>query len=273
MVESQEYSERQQREIDYHKDYARMHPSLAQKEVSLDVVQSDKRRWWNAYWHFYSLICRQNLTGKKVLVPGCGFGEDAVRLAALGGQVYAFDLSPEVLAIASQRAQNTGYGDIHFALMPAEKMDYPDHYFDVVIFRDILHHVDIARTLAEIQRVLKPGGLVCGNELYTHSKLQRIRESRLVSRIFYPAMKRFIYGNDDPYITPDEHKINENEFVLVLKTISVVEVCWFDWLIWRIVSDRFSVLCKLDRIICKAVGPFARFLAGRVLFVGRLTVE
>lgn len=56
--------------------------------------------------------------------------------------------------------------------------------------------------------MLKSGGKVIAIERYTHSLMQRIRESRLVSSLLYHRIVRFIYGTDKPYITEDEHKIN-----------------------------------------------------------------
>ena len=67
--------------------------------------------------------------------------------------------------------------NIRFDVLPAERMDYPDDSFDLVFFNDILHHVDIPATLAEARRILRPGGTLIANELYTHSVLQSVREN------------------------------------------------------------------------------------------------
>ncbi len=47
-----------------------------------------------------------------------------------------------------------------FSLMDAEDLQFDDDRFDIVIGDAILHHLDLPRGLAEVRRVLKPGGLV-----------------------------------------------------------------------------------------------------------------
>jgi SAM-dependent methyltransferase len=42
--------------------------------------------------------------------------------------------------------------------MNAEELDFPDGSFEVVCGMGILHHLNLERAAAEIQRVLKPGG-------------------------------------------------------------------------------------------------------------------
>ena len=48
----------------------------------------------------YEYLVNCGLMDKRVLVVGCGFGDDALRLAKLGAKVNAFDLSPDSLEIA-----------------------------------------------------------------------------------------------------------------------------------------------------------------------------
>lgn len=149
-------TDRQRREVAYHSEHARRHQPIKDQPVSFDVLDDQNRRWWNAYWHTYTRLLRHDLRGKKVLVPGCGFGNDAVRLARLGAHVFAFDISPEVVDVFRQRIDRFGYSNIEVSVGPCEEMDFPDSFFDLVFFLDILHHVDIPRTTAEVQRVLKP---------------------------------------------------------------------------------------------------------------------
>src|SRR5689334_18628489 len=135
-----ELTSRQERERDYHRKHAETHRDRALRPVGLDVVRSDQRRWWNGYWETYRLVRRENLHGKRVLVPGSGFGEDVIRLAALGAEVYGFDLSPELVDLAAQRAERMNFS-VTLGVMPAEATSYPSDFFDGVLFVDILHHV------------------------------------------------------------------------------------------------------------------------------------
>lgn len=104
--------ERQKRELEYHRQFAELHRDKIEKAVDLDVISPGPRRKWNAYWSSYDAIMEKDVAGKNVLVPGCGFGEDAIRLAKLGARVYASDLSPELIEISRQRASHMGIANI-----------------------------------------------------------------------------------------------------------------------------------------------------------------
>lgn len=266
---SKNLTPRQKREIDYHRSYAAKKSAERLSAVNFDVIEDPKRRPHNAFWCAYDRLLAHDLKGKRVLVPGCGFGEDAIRLARSGAEVAAFDISPEVIKIARQRCAEFGYSSVQLSVMPCEALAFPDNAFDLVFFIDILHHVDISKSIAEIARVLRPGGRIIGNELYTHSFLQkRIRESWLVDKVIYRAMKTVIYGDDKPYITADERKIEEAEFTLVEAACSEFEVDWFNFFVGRLVPDRSPLVAGIDRAAMKLAGPAGRLLAGRVVFEG-----
>jgi ubiquinone/menaquinone biosynthesis C-methylase UbiE len=261
--------ERQRREQEYHKEFSKRNYNKIAEPVLLDVIEPGQRRPWNGYWTAYDFLMTETLSGKRVLVPGCGFGEDAIRLAKLHADVYAFDLSPDLLEIARQRAAMMGITGIHFEVMPAEALTYNNNLFDLVYFNDILHHLDIPKAIAEALRVLKPGGKIIANELYTHSFLQRVRESWLVSGFLYPRMVRFIYGTDKPYITEDEHKINERELEVLTAVLqsSSLRRRFFLFFGGRILPARRGVE-KFDRAIFAIMGPAGRIFAGRVVLAG-----
>lgn len=261
---------RQARELDYHRVRAATRERLVEQPVATDVLTDTRRRPWNAYWSLYDRILSTRPDGKRVLVPGSGFGDDAIRLALLGARVSAFDLSPESVGIARERAARAGC-KIDFCVGPAEALGaYDDDSFDMVVFVDILHHVDIPATMAEIVRVTRPGGLVLGDELYTHSMLQRVRESAAVTRVAYPLLRRWIYGDDEPYITPDEHKIDEAELALVLHALEAPELEWFGLAEGRLFPSRMVWASRIDRAAMHLAGPAAARLASRVVFSGRV---
>jgi ubiquinone/menaquinone biosynthesis C-methylase UbiE len=245
---------------------------LANKPVALEVSTSIVRRWWNPYWSLYDRIRALPLQGKRVLFPGCGFGEDCLRLAERGAEVHGIDLSPDIVAIANERARNCSSAPIRITAMPCENISYPDGYFDTVLLVNILHHIDIERSMAEVMRVAKPGGVVLGLEMYTHSGAQWLRESHLFSKVIYPRVARRIY-NGTPYITPDERKLNERELDHVVSKLERCSLAYYCIVADRVFSLNNGVMTRLDRILARGLGGLGRFLAGRVIFSGRRPMD
>ena len=269
-IEEAELTGRQRRELEYHREHAKRYQHLLDKPMSWDVIERPSRRWWNAYWQMYAYLVACDLKDKRVLVVGCGFGDDALRLAKLGAQVSAFDLSADSLFLAKKLANREGL-NVSFEQMPAEMLRYDDNFFDCVIARDILHHVDIPLTMSEIVRVSKPNALLVVNEIYSHSFMDRIRHLAIVRRILYPRMQRMIYGEGKPYITQDERKLNEVDIREIEKPLHARDLDkHFNLLVTRIVPDRFEFLAKIDRLLLVILKPFARFLSGRILFSARI---
>jgi ubiquinone/menaquinone biosynthesis C-methylase UbiE len=101
--------------------------------------------------------------GERVLDVGCGTG--AVTLPAkqqvgAGGYVAGIDPAPEMIDVARQKAQRMGL-EIDFRTGVIEALPFPDASFDVVTASLMMHHLPAplrVTGLAEIYRVLKPGG-------------------------------------------------------------------------------------------------------------------
>jgi ubiquinone/menaquinone biosynthesis C-methylase UbiE len=269
MIDKKNYTARQKREIEYHEHYAKY---ILQKpqQISYDVVFSENRRWWNAYWVMYTRLRKEDLSQKKVLIVGCGAGEDALRIAKMGAVVYASDISKDMLQIAKDRASSENL-NIQFDEMPAEDLQYEDNFFNLVIARDILHHVEIPKAMKEIQRVSKKGALFVVNEMYSHSFAEKIRRSKLVENYLYPKMRDLIYKGESPYITEDEEKLNENDIKEIKKTLVKIKYETYSYFfVTRIVPEQFSILNKLDSLLLRIVNPIAKYLAGNILFAGEI---
>lgn len=264
-----ELSDRQRRELEYHRDHAAKYRDRVHQPFDWSVFDRPERKWWNAYWQMFTWLCGQDLKGQRVLVVGCGFGDDAIRLAKLGAQVCAFDLSPDSLEIARAIAQRE-LMEIDFRQMPVEALAYADASFDLILARDILHHVDIPAAMAELQRVARPRAYFVVDEIYSHSITDVVRRSGLVSRVLYPRMRKLIYGTATPYITEDERKLSEADLALIKAPLEPPLLQkYFNCVVTRLVPERFVLAAKLDRLLLRALGGLGWWLAGRVLFVAR----
>lgn len=98
--------------------------------------------------------------GERVLDVACGTGVVAVTAARLGAQVRGLDLAPALLERARQNAQIAGV-DIDFVEGDVEALPYADGEFDVVLSQfGHMFGPQPTVTIAEMLRVLKPGGRI-----------------------------------------------------------------------------------------------------------------
>ncbi|TVQ45561.1 MAG: 3-demethylubiquinone-9 3-O-methyltransferase [Gammaproteobacteria bacterium] len=137
--------------------------------------------------------------GKAVLDLGCAGGFMAEALHARGAAVTGID--PAEQAIAAARA-HAGDRAIRYDVGVGEALPYPDASFDAVVCVDVLEHVsDLAQVLAEVARVLRPGGL------FLFDTINRNPLSRLATITVAEDLLRLLpRGTHDPalYITPRE---------------------------------------------------------------------
>lgn len=129
------------------------------------------------YRHHYHLpelfeqIARPGVAGKRLLEVGCGIGIDTLRLARMGFErVIGVDLTLTALAVARKRASEEGVDNVEFFCGDAEHLAFPDASFDVVYSFGVIHHTpEIQRAVAEIERVLRPGGRAFVMVYHAHS--------------------------------------------------------------------------------------------------------
>lgn len=138
------------------------------------------RQYWNSRAEGYTLSNREELEDehriflweqqirralngricRHVLDVGCGPGFFSVLLARLGYEVTAVDYTENMLAEARKNAAHYGV-DIDFRRMDAQKLDFEDGIFDLVISRNVLWNLEQPeQAYREWLRVLKPNGTV-----------------------------------------------------------------------------------------------------------------
>ncbi len=140
-------------------DWVYMNYGLAPVEgaepLDLDAADEPDRSWILLYHHVASAI---DLRGSAVLEVGSGRGGGAsfVQRTLGPATVVGLDISDTAVALCQTRHQVAG---LSFQQGDAEALPFADASFDVVLNVESSHcYGSLPRFLAEVKRVLKPGG-------------------------------------------------------------------------------------------------------------------
>ena len=136
------------------------HDSLAvtdYDDFAAAYAAQNEKGLFNAYYARPAIMdLAGDVSGHRILDAGCGSGPLAVALRDKGADVTGFDVSAAMVDLARQRLGADA--DLHVADL-AEPLPFADAEFDDVVASLVLHYLkDWAGPLAELRRVLKPGG-------------------------------------------------------------------------------------------------------------------
>jgi len=102
----------------------------------------------------------ERLAPTRALDVGCGPGHASFAMAPFCKKVHAVDASSAMLKIVVEDARKRHFGHIEVHEAPATHLPFPDASMDLVSCRYSAHHWrDVREGIAEIARVLKPGGV------------------------------------------------------------------------------------------------------------------
>ena len=111
-------------------------------------------------------------SGETVLDLGCGAGFDsliAARQVGASGRVISIDMTPAMLDKARVGASEAGLSNVEFHEAYAESLPVPDESVDAVISNGVINLCpDKMAVMAEINRVLKPGGRIQIGDMVVH---------------------------------------------------------------------------------------------------------
>lgn len=100
-----------------------------------------------------------------VLIVGSGNGVSAIKIHKMTGcRVLGIDISEDMVLRAQEKLELQDRG-VEFQVGDAEKLDFPECTFDVVISESVTGFTDKNRSICEYYRVLKSGGYVGLNEV------------------------------------------------------------------------------------------------------------
>jgi 2-polyprenyl-6-hydroxyphenyl methylase/3-demethylubiquinone-9 3-methyltransferase len=147
--------------------------------IDNDLYSAESGQWWQPDSPFYQMkvsfnparvgyarrvlfdVLKIDPRGKKALEVGSGGGYLSEEIARLGFDVTGIDPSEQSVAVAAEHARESGL-QIRYEQGTGEALPCSNSSFDVVLCCDVLEHVrDVPKVIAEIARVLKPGGVFC----------------------------------------------------------------------------------------------------------------
>jgi SAM-dependent methyltransferase len=151
----------------------------------------------NAYYALPAVLdLAGDVAGRRILDAGCGSGPLLAELRERGAEVTGFDASAKMVGLARQRLGADAALDVADLGAP---LAYPDGAFDDVIAALVLHYLeDWSAPLAELRRVLRPGG-------------------RLIMAVNHPLLHKLIRPESDYFATSkwdDEYVFNDQKVVL-----------------------------------------------------------
>ncbi|HRV99109.1 MAG TPA: class I SAM-dependent methyltransferase [Aminobacteriaceae bacterium] len=227
--------------------------SLESEKAFFDAGYEDSAR--ASIWKFYAITrtseskyyesILDTCQGFDVLEYGCGPGAAAFPLAERGARVTGIDISEVAIRQAGEEAADRGL-DARFEVMDAENLEYPDQSFDLVCGRGIIHHLDVAKSLAEVSRVLRPEGRAVFAEPLGHN----------------PAL--WIFRRLTPsYRTADEHPLVRKDLVAMKRAFREARIHYFHLVsffaipfLWTpFFSPVYGFLERVDQVLFKLLPP------------------
>jgi len=176
------------------------HSVAAKYDVMNDLMSAGIHRLWKRFTIELSGV----RSGQRVLDIAGGTGDLAAKFSRLvgpEGKVVLADINASMLEVGRDKLINNGFvANIDYVQADAEKLPFPDHYFDCVSIAFGLRNVtDKDAALRSMYRVLKPGGRLLVLEF---SKPQSAALGKLYDTYSFrvlPLMGKLVANDADSY--------------------------------------------------------------------------
>eukprot|EP00764_Aduncisulcus_paluster_P009724 gnl/Carplike_NY0171/3260_a4387_494.p1 GENE.gnl/Carplike_NY0171/3260_a4387_494~~gnl/Carplike_NY0171/3260_a4387_494.p1 ORF type:complete len:187 (-),score=8.39 gnl/Carplike_NY0171/3260_a4387_494:11-571(-) len=143
----------------------------------------------------------------KVLELAAGTGNIALELCPHCRHVEASDISEEMIRIALENKAHSKYQNIQFSVSDACNIQSKDSTYDVIILSNALHVLpNPDEAMAEIKRVLKPGGRLIAPNFMHDENLKSYLFSSLLTTVGFKTKRKFTEQKYHDYISSHENK-------------------------------------------------------------------
>jgi len=235
--------------------------NIREKKFHDELHSSGKQRSQNKFYKaLYDLykdfinILEIKTKSADVLDYGCGIGNFAEEISAFKPKkIVAIDISEEAIKKAKNRSGMESR-KIDYRVDNCENLSFDSNSFDVIYGSGILHHLNLKKSLNELNRVLKRNGTIIFAEPLATNPLISIY------RKFTPGAR-----------SHDEHPIKFKDIRLIKNIFKNVEIKYYGFLTLIFFpfykspesSKLFNLLSKIDKTILKQ--RYLKFLAWSII--------
>jgi ubiquinone/menaquinone biosynthesis C-methylase UbiE len=186
-----------------------------------------------------------------LLEYGCGNASLGFDVAPIAEQVTGIDISEVAISQAQRIAGVKQLNNCTFVVDNAESMRQADASVDVLAGSGIVHHLDIPRSMKEVRRVLRKGGIAIFAEPLGHNPIVNWYRNRT------PELR-----------TPDEHPLLARDIKQMAEGFAHCKVTYFGIVapLLGLLSSKTNpkspitkLVWALDRLVCRI--PFVNRLA------------
>lgn len=171
------------------------------------------------------------INAARVLDAGCGFGQWSLALAGLNQNVCSCDVSNSRIDFLESMTQKTGAKNIGTRVAGIDVLPYEDNCFDLVFCYGVLFVTPWRTSLAELSRVLKPGGrlYVSANEigwylhlwLSEHNKAEDYDPRQVAANAFSETLE---YDRSGKFLPGSSLIIERGSLVNELNSLGFVDI-------------------------------------------------
>ena len=234
--------------------------NIWEKNFHNNLISSGNQRSENKYYKalhdlykdFFEHL-ENNIKNKNVLDFGCGNGGYVEKASCFRpSSITAIDISEKAIELAKSRVvKNT---KVDYKVENCENTKLGSEQFDYIYGAGILHHLNLDKSVKEIERLLKrKGNLIFIEPMGTNPLINFYRKLTPGSR------------------SSDEHPFKFSDIKFFKKVFKNVEVKYYGFFTLVFLpfykspenSKIFSLLAKIDKIFLKI--PFFKFLAWSVI--------
>ena len=156
---------------------------------------------WNEVRHLITAYAG-DVTGAALLEFGCNYAASSIVAAAMGARVTGIDVDADTIALARHNAARHGMaGAIDLRHVPDTRtLPLADASFDLILCISVLEYVapdHLPTVLAELRRVLKPGGLILVSGTASRLAPREVHSGRWLVNYWPRALDR-LFGHRTP---------------------------------------------------------------------------